>query len=298
MEKRSSGILMRKLWIAGLFISFSLQAERIKVPIYLDGVKPDQQNLKNEFYVYDVEGQLKSSDIKPSLVLNPTNVPQLASTLLYAYQQGDEKLFKNLFDKETLTIINQIPAAEFSKRLSDFKNLGDCVLVFYFANKNGFVFRWKEKKESGKMDIMFAKSVDGFMKLKQFNATADDLRFLNISYYLTYPEFKFQKAKIIKNIDPKKNDYLLEIEAKYPFIIFLKKQDGRWYKRTYLKDNVKDKYQFSDIDPRIGRLKIPFAAENFAAGEDHEILIVESTYPITFLPFNFAEDGQIKVKTP
>ena len=148
------------------------------------------------------------------------------------------------------------------------------------------------------MDLMFAKSVNGSMKLVQFNAKADDFRFLNISYYLTYPEFKFQKAKIIKNINPKMNDYLLEVEAKYPFLIFLKKQDGKWYKRTYLKDNIKDKYQFSDLDPRVGFFKIPFSAENFAADQDHEILIVESTYPIATLPFNFSEEGQVQVKTP
>lgn len=99
---------MLVFFLIGLLSSFSLQAEIIKVPIYLDGVKPDLANLRNEFYVYDVKGQLKSSDIAPALVMNPTNVPQLVSSILYAYQKQDAKLFKSFFDGPTLEIINQM----------------------------------------------------------------------------------------------------------------------------------------------------------------------------------------------
>lgn len=295
--------IMRKffnsfLWTSIVLLSLGLKAEVIKLPIYLDGASPDEANRRGEFYVYDVKGKLKPTVIVPQRFERPATIEQLIASVIYSYQQGDVKLFKSLFDSQTQKKLNEIDEKTFSERFTSFKTISECKLLSYFFHNGGHVAQWKETKDKGKSDLVFIKEESKVFKFSGFSAKKEDFRFTNISYFLTFPEFKYQKAALIDSIDPGKKDLSLTIKNTYEYVTFFKKIDNRWLKRTVLKDNISGKYQFNDLDPNIGSVKIEFQEQNFTPNTEHDILVVESTFPIAYLPLNFSSSGQIKVKAP
>ena len=281
-----------------LFVSLGLKAEVIKLPIFLDGASPDVANQKGEFYVYDIKGKLKPSPIIPQKFEKPSTIEQLIASVIYSYQQGDVNLFKSLFDTQTQKKLEEMGEKIFLERFSSFKNISNCTLESYFFHEGGFVAHWKEAKDMGKSDLVFIKQESNIFKFSGFASKKEYYRFLNISYYLTFPDFKYNKATVLDNIDPAKKDFSLTVKNTFQYVTFFKKNDNRWQKRTVLKDNVSGKYQFNDKDPSVGLVKIEFQEQNFTPNTEHEILVVESTFPIAYLPLKYSASGQIKVKVP
>ncbi|MBY0515502.1 MAG: hypothetical protein K2P81_01245 [Bacteriovoracaceae bacterium] len=288
---------MKPILLFIIFITNTAYAIQVKIPVNFDGIKEDPKARQGEFFVYNLEGKISEEKITPEMRVPAKRLEDVASTLIYAYQQSNSELFKSLFDETALEKINSIPKKSFEDRFQSFKSIERPVLEFYFKHLNGYISKWKEDKANGKTELLFITNQKGW-KISDFNANEKDALFYNISNYLTYRNFSFSQSVVTKNVDFAKNDYILELKTTHPIISFFKLSEGVWEKKIEMRDNVKEKYLLQDENPASGLVKIKFDPDIFTARETHDILIVSSTYPIKYLPQSFAKTGQLKISIP
>jgi hypothetical protein len=280
-----------------LFICFNLCfqhafATDVRVPVYLQGVVEDSTHLSDHDYVYKVQGSLTQKPIKAQKQ-GQASIEDLISTLVFAYQQNDKSLFLSLHGQSARDFLQKLPPAQFEENWKAFSRVKNPVIDYYFDHGPGFVVAWRHDSSS-RAEILFARKDNGNYQIEQLRATREDKRFTNLSFYFTYRPLEVQAPEILKMFKPGDKQLELELKTTLPLIYFLSKENASWSVKTYTKDNELEKFILEDQDPRTGYLKLQFAKEQFDPGKKHEILILESTFPLSSYPIQKKSSGQLK----
>jgi hypothetical protein len=279
-----------------LCLSFSLiwlqaYAAEVAVPAYLQGVAPDAQALKGHHYVYQVQGKLSPQVIHPRHAGSKT-IEALVNSLFFSYINNDKALFLSLHAPIAQQELSRLSASKFNAVWTFMQRLKSPRIDFYFHHQQGVVIGLKSM-DNVLPELLYAVKVGEEWKIDLLKIDKSDERFTNISLYLTYRPFEVKPVKLLKGLKKGDVDLSLKMQTQYPWINLLKKVAGKWEMKTFLQDNAVGKYRLDDLDPAQGMIKVEFRPDHFRSDEAHEILILESTFPLTSYPLEFFPEGQV-----
>lgn len=278
-----------------IFFSPTIFALTIKIPTNLEGAQNDVAHLRGEFYEYQVEGSVGPITVTPQKFDQWDTVEKTVANLLYAAHQKNEELFYQLVSNEVAQKFKNGSKNAVAKQLQNYAILSTMQIDFYFSYRGGFFVKFSAATDSKIFDMLFLKKVKNNFIISPFTTKPTDLDFVNISYFFNFKNFTLKKVELSKNIDQKKLDFSFELKNTYPYIHLLKLMDGKWVTRSYTQDNSQNKYFFDDLNPKEGEVRLKMTPENFDKKEVQDILLIESTYPLNFLPASFSQHGQIHI---
>jgi hypothetical protein len=265
----------------------------VKLPIYVDGVKEDTSALQGEYFVYEVRGRLDEMIGTIKRQEKNDKIEHLMSNLWWAYKNKDKNLFQSLFSQKAKYELQKIPQSTFDIRFDQFSKVTAPIIEFYFEHSNGYVLKWKDKS-SDLSEVLYVQRDKENYLFSSLKLTSEDKRFHNIATFLSYKKFNFSKAHLTKL--PSNDDLTVNIKSKNTYITFLKKNGQRWERRLFLKNNSINQYLLDDLDPSIEVVRIEFKQGLFEPNIQHEILVIESNFPLSFLPLSFTDEPQVKLK--
>ncbi|MFN9112801.1 MAG: hypothetical protein ACK5XN_22280 [Bacteroidota bacterium] len=275
-----------------VFINLA-HAERVKVPVYFDGVYPDPgQNSKSDYYHYEVKGQLSEVRIQPRDSANST-VEELTASAIQALVSNDQAKYKALYSEQGQKVLAQKGQDSFDYLWKQFKPQSSYVMSWYFYHKKGVIVSWRGK-ENPSPTYFYAEKKNDRWRMEYFFADESDITFNNVMLYLNYAPLEIKTATVLKDFRLSDSELTTLFEANLPHLYVLLKTKERWELFTYLQDNQTERVRYRDREPAKGLVKLEFAKEELPAGTNYEMLIVQSRFPIRNFPHSLFEKGQLK----
>jgi hypothetical protein len=274
-----------------LFLSLSAAAEEIKVPNFMVGVKEDKSASKPPYYVYQVEGMFSIKDVEAKMTKN-SSIEELVSTLIYAYQKNDKQLFYSLFTSAALAEIKQMPAEIFDKTWKFYSTKKNIKLHFYHTHRNGFLLGLKAPGDKN-FNVQFVIRSAGKFYFERFKVDEFDLRYHNLGMYMTYSPIKVSSASLVESFKAADKERWLQAQISVPYLAVLRKNKDGWFLIGQTKDNDQEYSTWPDTDKAEGIIRINAEGIGVDPKEPTEILVLESSFPITGYPLSLAAKGQI-----
>tara|TARA_Y100000780_G_scaffold232581_2_gene267401 strand:- start:14917 stop:15786 length:870 start_codon:yes stop_codon:yes gene_type:complete len=275
------------------FLFFSLnfvsakELKEIKVPSFMDGVKkdPSQQDV---YYSYD-GGVVVNKTVNE---LKKGGIEGFVKKLFLTYQSKDEKAFKTLFTEKALAQMESLGKSVIEKEWKTLTAAKNAYLRSYFNYKGGVVVSWKV---GGVPRGLYLIKQGESYKIDSFSAESEDASFHNRSLFFTYLPNKELPAKVLKSFSLSDSVYQLVIKTskERPLLHILKKEKGVWKTKVLLKDNSVGKGRFDDLDPKDGVIKIKFSKTDFTQDIEHELLVLQSNFPLKRYPLEKAQSGNL-----
>jgi hypothetical protein len=280
-----------------LFLFFSLAPiaiaqETIKVPTHMFGLMDDPSQQGKEFYTYP-GGKILNIKVQADASSKKT-ISGFINYLWYLYQNDKKEEFKSLFTEKALTKLKELSDQQFLQEWNTIKSQPNPYLKSHFSYKNGHIVNWF----AGKIPrALYLIPSNGTFKIDFFHADKDDIAFHNRSLYFTYAPLKINKAKVVKGFSLKSKDYSISLDTTYKNsrVTIFKKEDT-WDPKVITVDNSVGKFRFDDMNPQENKVKIQFEQSHFTQNKQHELLILESNYPIKEYPLSLAPKGNLVIK--
>ncbi len=269
------------------------QAITIKVPSYMEGIYPDSVQKNREDYYYKAEGMFIPKKIKPQFTENKT-IEDLTASVIKCYADNQPEKFKALFTPEGLQKATRIGDEAFQSMWKQFKPQEEYVLNWYFKHAGGMIVSWKAvpNKDS---TFYFARKIKEKWSLDYFSTDQKDIYFQNVVTYLNFAPLELKQAVLIKDFRLADKEPSLVAQIELPILTVLKKDGADWKVLTWLYDNQEEKVIYKDLEKAKGLVKIIFDKSEFAQNKKDELLIMQSTYPLSFLPGKLVFRGQIQL---
>lgn len=277
-----------------IFIQFLLlsnaYAFAVKIPTDLAGAKKDALALMGKFYQYEVKGKVSQQQLPGKLHKTRQSVEEFFSTMIFLYNAQDVSGFKQLLSP---TLLKNMTEAQISQNIKKYSNLKNPTLDSYFQHNGGQILAWSHEV-GGKVvkEPMFIKKTAESYLIHPISITADDMRFFNIGYFMTYKDFKKEFPTLDQTFKNKKQD--ITFKSKYPYITLLKKSNDKWILVANGIDNFKDKYSLHDHNPKQGEFELKLYEKFFESDKNAEYLIINSTYP--FIPKDAYPESIVQIK--
>ncbi len=273
-----------------LVISINTFAAEIKVPTFMVGVKEDKSALKGSYYVYQADAMLVPKDIVAAKTKN-SSIEELVSSLQYAYEKNDRDLFFSLFTPATVTEIKKMPPAAFEQNWKAYAGKKNTKLQFYHSHRNGFLIGLKAPGEKS-FNIQYVIKSSGQFFFDRFEVDEKDLRYHNIGMYVTYSPMKIAPASLLQTFKSEDENKMLQVQLTEPYIAVLKKTKDGWNLIGQTKDNDSEFSTWPDLDKATGVIRINVEGIGIDPNNKPEILVLESSFPISGYPLNLAPKGQ------
>jgi len=275
--------------VLSVFLITKALAE-IKVPAFMNGVVPDKKAKKGEFFVYDVKGRFNPSRIVPKKNANQT-LEDLLSSLYYAYSKNDKNFFFTLFSPDALASLKALSSGDFEKIWKTYSKSKEPVMLFYHNHNDGMIIGVRGKGEKNP-EIQFARDLKGKWIFDKLKLNYDNPKTNNVGLWMTYLPMKENKASLLTTF--KRGDKLKIIEAQVtlPFLALLLKTKDKWQLVGQIKDNNSDYSAWPDLNPAEGMIKINISDFDHPSEKIGEILVIESSYPLTYYPLSLESKGQ------
>ncbi len=283
-----------KSWIFLWLISLSLaHAELIKVPVFFDGVYVDtNQKSKSEYYSYEVKGRLKGISIQPRYTTN-SSVEELTASAFQALVSNDQAKYKSLYSEKGQEILAQKGQESFNFLWNQFRPQSAYELSWYFYHNKGVVVSWRGK-ENPAPTYFYAEKKNDQWQMEYFFADETDIIFNNVMLYLNYAPLEIKPVTVLKDFRLTDAELTTLFQAELPHLYVLLKANERWEVFTYLQDNQSERVRYRDLEAAKGLVKLEFAKEELPRGKSYEMLIVQSRFPISYLPLSLFKQGQLK----
>lgn len=276
--------------LCSFFITFKSLATELKVPAFMNGVLADKKVLKGDFFVYDVGGKFEPSSITPAKTSNQT-VEELLSSLYYAYSNNDRDHFFKLFSPDALKQLKSLPADQFDGMWKAYSSRKEPILLFYHDHKNGVLIGVKGKGEKNP-DIQFARKIGSSWVFDKAAIDDNDPRTNNVGLYVTYLPMIASKASLLTTFKRDDKSKILEAQVTQPYLALLTKTKDRWELIGQVKDNDAEYSAWPDTNPNPGLIKIQVELEVTESNSNAEILVIESSYPLSYFPLSLEVNGQ------
>ena len=154
-------------------------------------------------------------------------------------------------------------------------------LKYIFQHQDGFLLNWSAENFTSSR-ALFIKKIDNEFKITEKVITKDETSLQDITLYLEYAPLIYKQPKILKSFKSVQNEMtlILKLSPKNQWIHIFKKEDHKWKLIIALKDNDQDNFSFADNDNKEGIIQIIFRPEHFTKDLTHELLILESNFPM------------------
>lgn len=262
------------------------------MPSFMTGVKDDSSQSGSYF---DYEGGVVVNKAI-SEIDESDEVQKFVAHVWRLYKSDNRKGFKALFTPKAKAKLAELGEKTFNREWSALSSKDNAKINSYFSMNAGVVVNW----EVGGIPrgLFLKKDSKNKLKVDVFAATSDDIAFHNRSLYFTYLPGQEKKAQIQKSFSLRDSDYTLsvKVESETPYVHIFKKEGERWEAKVSLRDNAVAKGRFDDSDARAGVVAIKFEKEHFTQDREHELLVLQSDFPMAYYPFELARDGNLILK--
>jgi hypothetical protein len=267
----------------------------IKVPIYLDGV--NTEGLDQEFVSYKLKGQSSPKKLKANYRSQIKTVEDFMSNLFYVYKNDRKKDFLKLFMPDIRKTIRQIPKSEFNDTWKVMSNAKNHYIDHYFQKNGGYFVSWNAEGIPTPRGVFLKKGKKG-LQIANFITAKSDRAFQNIETYFQHRPLPIVRAEATKTFSLKDPNYELAFKTtkERPWIFLFKKEDKTWMPKVAIKDNFVGKLKFDDADPKEGRVLIKFKNIHFTKGVTHEILAINSNFPMGPFPVSIRPDANLIIR--
>ncbi|MCO4753675.1 MAG: hypothetical protein KC478_04300 [Bacteriovoracaceae bacterium] len=267
---------------------FSVEFETIELPVFMSGVKDDISQSGN-YYTYPGGVHLNKTPDPGS----DDEVEAFVANLWKIYRSDDLQSFKALFTAKARLKLKSLGDEVIKREWDILAKQKQSLIKSYFKIKDGIVTSWM----AGTIPRgLFLKRVGSDLKIDEFEADSDDVGFHNRSLYFTYLPKKEKAAKIVKKFKLSDKDYNLVVETKQTYLHLFKKENGKWEPKVVIKDNDVGKGRFDDNNPKKGIISLNFEREHFTQGVEHELLVLQSNFPMAYYPLSLAPSGNLFLK--
>lgn len=287
---------MLLLWTWLFSSQFTIAAElEIIIPNSLSGVKYDKTTDRK----VTLSEFKKNIQIRPKKLTDTSDIESYMTNLFYIYKNKDIKSFLNVIDDKARQEYIRIPDEDKKSEWDTLSNVIEPTIKFCFFYNQGYIVHWEDIKLNLKRTLFLKKS-NNTLLMSSFHASAKDDYFNDIIYYLTYSPITVDIITPIKKFNSIMDDDLsasFKLSETNSYLSIFKKEDKRWKLSVMLKDNDTENYRFSDLDKRVGHIKVKFKREHFTKNKTHELLILQTSYPTqSFRSNKFKPNWIIKVK--
>lgn len=265
-------------------------AVEVKVPVYLTGAMEDPKARKGDFYVYNVEGNFVPQAVTPQKTSNES-IEALVSSMIYSYEKNDRTFFFTLFSKEAAAKIKSMPKEEFEsmwKVNTAQKNLS---IQFFHEINNGMLIGLKSPGHKT-LQIHFARKFGKAWAFDKLVMDDNDPKTNNVGLWVSFLPMKINKASLVQTFSRKDKFNILEAQVSEPFVSVLYKTKGRWEVLGQVKDNEDDYSSWPDLNKNKGMVKMDLENFDTTNPDKTEILVLESSFPISFYPLSAEASGQ------
>lgn len=278
-----------------LFLTQNLLAFEIKVPVYLDGVS--SQPGDGEFLSYKLKGSENPITVKANYRASIKTVEDFMANLFYLYKNDRKRDFLKQFEPDVRATMRKIPKAEFNATWEVMKKAKDHYIDHYFIKNGGYFVSWNAKNLPNPRGIYLKKGKQGLL-IANFQTAQSDRSFQNIETYFQHRPIPIKRAEITKKFSLKDSDYELQfkVSKERPWIFLFKKENKMWVPKVAIKDNLKGKLKFDDMDSSEGKILIKFKKAHFTQGVTHDILAINSNFPMGTFPVSIKPQSNLQIR--
>ncbi len=250
--------------------------QEIVIPHFLKGINAKaNQNIKLNVFIGPVDIIPKNNH----LIRKPE---ELIEKLLFCYKQNLKDQFYDLFEAKTLEKIKSMPTQEFETEWSRLSSFKKPKLQYYFEQDNGILLGWTAENFPITR-VLYMEKKAGQYKIKEKLVGKDDEAFQDLSLYFTYAPINFSSPFIEKKFDNTLQNMRIKLrfnQTDNKWIHIFKKEANKWVLSLAIKDNDTENFRFQDLNPQTGIVELEFKPEHFTKGKTHDLLILESNFPM------------------
>lgn len=272
------------------FISLNTFATEVKVPAFMNGVTPDPKAKKGEFYTYKINGRFEPYLVTPKKTSNES-VEDLVNSLYYSYEKNDRNFFFSLFSPDAVASLKALPANEFEGMWKAYSGRKETRIDFYHDHGNGVIIGVRGKGEKNP-DLQFARKIGKSWVFDKLKLEENDPKTNNVGLYVTFLPMKQNKASLLTTFKRDDKFKILEAQVSEPYLALVMKTKDRWELVGQIKDNNIEYSAWPDLNQSPGIIKVEVTDFYVPADERAELLVIESSYPITYYPLSLEQTPQ------
>lgn len=173
----------------------------------------------------------------------------------------------------------------------------DHYIDHYFIKNGGYFVSWNGKGLPTPRGL-YLKKFKNTLKISEFSTTQKDREFQNIETYFQHRPLPIKKVSPTQSFSLKDPSYQLafDVSKERPWIFLFKKENKMWVPKVALRDDMKEKLRFDDSDPSPGKILVKFKKVHFTQGINHEILVINSNFPMGPFPTRIFPHGNLVIK--
>ena len=275
---------------------YALELKELEVSLPLGLAHLDKSPLKagetEVKYLAKVYQNLEQ-DLIPIKVSKLESIDGLMSSLVYAYVNQDQELFKSLFDKKSAKQID-FNSEKFKYSFDYLKKIKKPHIKYAFAYEKGYIVSWSA---IGLLTdrILFVKKIKKEFKIFDLAIPKDDHFFWNMGLYFKFAPFKVyspMKPKVTKTAGKYKINVKVH-EFKNWLYIFSPKSKKNI---IALSDNFPNNKEFKDYDLNSKAIELKVDAKRLKSLTP-PIYMLEASYQLESFPKNIIKKA-IKLELP